>query len=104
MSSSLAGLSSIAQVGPSGVALGKSVGCQANVAENSSEKIIEIVGNTAGEQPQTFELGRLPELFIQALAFGNVPDDADENVLPILPVFGKRDLERDFAPILMFTR
>src|SRR4030095_3410799 len=41
---------------------------QRRVSENDVKKIIEVVGNTAGESPDTFHFLRLQKLFMQSFA------------------------------------
>ena len=52
------------------------------VADNDGEQIIEIVGDAAGKLADGLHLLRLYQLFLGALALGQIVDDADEDGSP----------------------
>ena len=50
---------------------------QVGVAADDGEQVVEVVGDPAGEPADRFHLLRLPELFLEPLAVGDVLVDAE---------------------------
>ena len=74
------------------------------VAVDDHQQVVEVVGDAARQAPDGFHFLRLPELFFQLAALGNVLGDQFQNFFPLLGAAGGAAAEphRDRPSVLVF--